>query len=242
MSNIYTHGLGRPWGTEIRQRIATAMGLRNEVNSLLDLGLNSIANAKSVYLGDDFIELIKADPEMKNIIAALEAEIMRDIKSRAYKVPYLEAQKIDGSRINGSKSVQLGGRRSAGDMFEQLDFTLHHPTQSYAKYPETWNVAMNALTWTIRSGSVRFTGTYHAVYNIYGFAFLWEMEFSIEDVFDLRPSSGQKIDFSGDSRNPAYDILTSILGTLYHDILGNTDNLKIRAAWHDSGISNIQQW
>lgn len=65
---------------------------------------------------------------------------------------------------------------------------------------------------------------YHAVYNVIGFAYLWEIQFNIEDTFDLRPRNGSKLNFSG-----AYDIVTSILGTVYHDLFGNTDNLKVRA-------------
>lgn len=238
--NNHTSSKFGPWGTEIRRRIATATGLKNEVNNLFDLGLNSIANSKTVYLGDHFIELIKADPAMASVISRVESEIIRDIKNKAYQVPYLDTQKINGARINGSQGIQLGGQRTQGDMLEQLKFTIKHPSRSYERYPETWNAAMNELTWSIRSCSVKFKGTYHAVYNVYGFAFVWEIEFSIEDTLDLRPSSGQKIDFSGNSRNPAYNIINSVLGTMYHDILGNTDKLKVRVYWNNIGTGNNQ--
>ena len=97
------------------------------------------------------------------------------------------------------------------------------------KYADTWNVAMNELTWSIRHGTIFFNGIYHAVYNVIGFAYLWEIQFNIEDTFDLRPHNGSKLNFSG-----AYDIVTSILGTVYHDLFGNTDNLKVRAHWNES--------
>ena len=66
-SDISTYGVGRPWGTEIRQRLATAFGLKKEVNSLWELGLNSLANSQHVYLGEHFIGLIKQDPAMEKI-------------------------------------------------------------------------------------------------------------------------------------------------------------------------------
>lgn len=37
--DINTYGVGRPWGTTIRQRMAVAAGLKNEVDSLWELGV-----------------------------------------------------------------------------------------------------------------------------------------------------------------------------------------------------------
>lgn len=231
---LQNNGIGRPWGSGIRQRLATAIGLKNEVNSLFGLGLNSVANSKRVHLGDHFIQLIKADPAMSKVLSKVETEIKRDILFRKKDLS-TEVETITHARISGNENIQLGGTRTPGDMLEQLKFTLRHPVASLEKHADTWNVAMNSLTWSIRSARVRFNGTYQAVYNIYGFGFVWEMEFSIEDSFDLRPSSGLKIDFNSSGRNKAYNITTSVLGTLYHDILGNTDNLKISAKWNERG-------
>jgi hypothetical protein len=44
LDNINQYGLGRPWGTEIRQRLAVASGLQKEVSNLWDLGLNSVGS------------------------------------------------------------------------------------------------------------------------------------------------------------------------------------------------------
>ena len=71
-----------------------------------------------------------------------------------------------------------------------------------------------------------------------GFAFVWEMNFSIEDTLDLRPHSKDKINF----KDP-YNIVTSILGTVYHDLLGNTDDLKVHAHWSEIGTDDeIHEW
>ena len=41
----------------------------------------------------------------------------------------------------------------------------------------------------------------------------------------------------------AYNMVTSILGTAYHDLLGNTDNLKVRAYWNEMGTDDmIHEW
>lgn len=233
-SDITADGLGRPWGAEIRQRLAVAVGLKNEVNNLIALGLNSVANSKHVYLGDHFIQLIKHDPVMNEVITKVETKIKRDILSRQNNLSR-NVQKIEDIKISGSESGQFGGKRTPGDMLEQLGFTLRHPVASLTKYADTWNVAINELTWSIRSAAIKFIGIYQAVYNIYGFGFVWELEFSIEDSFDLRPSSGKKIDFNASGRNVGYNIITSVMGTAYHDILGNTDKLKVRVKWNNHG-------
>jgi len=119
-----------------------------------------------------------------------------------------------------------------------LKFTLRHPIDSLTKYADTWNVAMKELTWAIRHAPVFFNGIYHVVYNMAGFAYAWEMQFSIEDTLDLRPHSGGKLNFD----NP-YNMVTSILGTVYHDLLGNTDKLKVRAYWNEMGTDDtIHEW
>ncbi len=71
------------------------------------------------------------------------------------------------------------------------------------------------------------------------------MEFAINDVLDLRPRSGKKIDFGGKTiGEKAYNTATSILGTAYHDIAGNTDKLKVHARWkdHGDGENKIHPW
>lgn len=233
------YGIGRPWGTEIRQRLAVATGLKTEVNNLWELGLNSVANSKRVYLGKHFVDLIKKDPAMKKVREAVDEKVIEDIRRRVFRVPFLMAQKIDSRKISGSKGVKLGGKRNDDDMMRQLSFTLQNPVDSFSKYSETWNVGFNTLTWTIRTGTVCFNGCYHAVYNVYGFAYLWEMEFSIDDTLDLRPHSAKKIDFDG-----AYNIVTSILGPVYHDILGNTDKMKVYVYWKEMGYGEekIHKW
>ena len=227
-NDLTTYGIGRPWGTEIRQRLAVAIGLKDEVNSLWTLGLNSIANSQKVDLGEHFIDLIKKDDAMKKVRKKIDEKIVADIKSKANRAPLLTAAYLDGG-ISASEGVEFGGKRNKDDMLNQLKFTLQHPIESMTKYADTWNVAMNELTWSIRHGTIFFNGIYHAVYNVIGFAYLWEIQFNIEDTFDLRPHNGSKLNFSG-----AYDIVTSILGTVYHDLFGNTDNLKVRAHWNES--------
>jgi hypothetical protein len=238
-NKISHDGLGRPWGTEIRQRIAIAAGIKQDVNNIWEVGLNSIANSASINLGPRFIELIIKDPAMEKFITDIEAQIIKDIKFRAIKAPYISPQNLDNRLSGKTRTYGLGGERNRANMFEQLRFTVLNPKQSLKKYADTWNVGFNELTWTIRNCSIHFTGVYNAVYNAYGFAFTWEMELSIEDSYDLRPRSGGKLNF-----DTPYNAVTSILGTVYHDWLGNTDKMKIRAKWNASGNGDnkIHRW
>ncbi|MBQ7695498.1 MAG: hypothetical protein IJT50_10285 [Lentisphaeria bacterium] len=231
IDDFSTYGLGRPWGTEFRRRLATAFKLRKEVDNLWELGLNSIANSQRVTLGKHFVDLIINDPAMEDVRKKVNTEVIADIKSQARRIPLLEAEKFDG-RIRGEIGKAFGGERNGDSMLQQLQFTLRHPIDSFSKYSDTWNVGINELTWALRHGTVRYEGIYHALYNASGFVYLWEMEFSIEDILDLRPRSGGKLNFD----NP-YNVITSILGSVYHDLLGNTDSLKVRAHWNEMGDS-----
>ena len=231
IDDFSTYGLGRPWGTEFRRRLATAFKLRKEVDNLWELGLNSIANSQRVTLGKHFVDLIRKDPAMEDVRKKVNTEVIADIKSQARRIPLLEVEKFDG-RIRGGKREGFGGERNGDSMLQQLQFTLRHPIDSFSKYSDTWNVGIKELTWALRNATVQFEGIYHALYNASGFVYLWEMEFSIEDIFDLRPRSGGKLNFNG-----AYNLVTSVLGSVYHDFLGNTDSLKVRAHWNEMGDS-----
>lgn len=238
--------LSRPWGTAIRQKLANAVGLEKKVDSLWTLGLNSLANADHVNLGDHFTDLLQKDHAIKIIVAEIEEKITSDIKRNSYKAPFLTAQTLSKSNFSGrTRSVGWGGERHPDGMFKQLKTTILNPFKSFSEYSATWEVGLNELTWSIRNTSVQYCGVYHAVYNAYGFAFIWEFEFAIEDTLDLRPRSGKNIDFGGKtSGEKAYNTVTSILGTAYHDIIGNTDKLKVRASWkhHGNGENITHSW
>ncbi len=239
IADIKTHGLGRPWGTEIRQRVATAIGLKQDVDSLWTMGMNSVANSQNVYLGEHFIQKIKDDPAMTDVRLDLELKICNDIRKNAFKAPYIEPKSIE-RRISGALHRGFGGERDHSvSMMKQLELTLKNPVASLVKHANTWNVAMNELTWTIRNATVKYNGVYHSIYNIIGYIYFWEMEFSIADPYDLRPRFGGKINFDSD-----YNIMTTILGSVYHDILGNTDQMQIRAMWTEMSDNNekINLW
>ena len=85
-----------------------------------------------------------------------------------------------------------------------------------AQYRATWEMAMNELTWTVRSTIV------HYKYEVDNSGQI-TIDYSFTDILDLRPNwSGRSIE---------YNAICSVLGFLYHDVLGNSDELKVRAYW-----------
>ena len=94
-------------------------------------------------------------------------------------------------------------------MWEQLKDSLN------PDYIDTWNVAGNALTWLVRSTKVKSVVSVSVDGKITIFH-------KFSDTFDLRPSPG---------RSTAYNRATRILGTLYHDIEGGNDQMRIKAKW-----------
>ena len=137
IDDFSTYGLGRPWGTEFRRRLATAFKLRKEVDNLWELGLNSIANSQRVTLGKHFVDLIRNDPAMEDVRKEVDKAVIADIKSQARRIPLLEAEKFDG-RIRGEIGKAFGGERNGDSMLQQLQFTLRHPIDSFSKYSDTF--------------------------------------------------------------------------------------------------------
>ena len=239
INNFPKYGVGRPWGTEFRRCAAVALGISTEVNNLFSLGFNSITNARTVNLGEHFINLIKKDPEMFKINKKIDSRICDEIKRNAMKIPSIDVISMESKRVKDIERITLGGARTRGPMMDQFEDTLKNPVQSLSKYAATWKVAINQLTWAIRGAILNYVGIYHAVYNLYGFSYIREIEFSIDDKYDLRPRSNLKIDFTK-NEDYAYNAVTSVLGSIYHDILGNTDTMRVRVKWTDFGPDDIR--
>jgi RHS repeat-associated protein len=107
--------------------------------------------------------------------------------------------------------VAFGGSRDPGSMFLQL------LEPSDKKYAETWAAAKNELTWMLR------TATIDAVIQVdtKGNA---TISYNLIDQFDLKPN---------DNRTMAYNVITGITGTIWHDILG-VSAPNVYANWSES--------
>jgi hypothetical protein len=86
------------------------------------------------------------------------------------------------------------------------------------EYQDTWKVAANELSWLLRSvridarAMVNEDGSFTIIYHI-------------EDTLDLKPHKK-----SSDSDTQSYNVITAILGGIYHYKLGATF-MKIEANW-----------
>ncbi|MBQ4822928.1 hypothetical protein, partial [Aquimarina sp. MMG016] len=198
------------WGHTERSFIANKFDVNGEANNLFDLGWNSILQNDSVKLTGDLLNRVKQDPSVK----ALEEEIINCAQEDG------RCGEMDFSFLH-NKFVQLGGRRGSLNPLEKSSI-------------DTWRVAINPLTWAVRSTNIEANVqvTTEGIINI---------TYQFSDSFDLRPEKGGKIYFGGTGNSPfskeggtrpwQYNAATTILGIPYHDILGGNDKLKINGTW-----------
>jgi RHS repeat-associated protein len=193
-----TNYTGSGWGHGARQELAEAIGIDNKASNVATVSVLSQLQFDEVMIAGSALEKIKTDPAMINRENAL-----------------VELAKSDPNFGNNEFSfvskavVEFGGKRAPEDMWTQAKDPLN------PDYADTWNVALNELTWLIRHASVESTVSVDKNGSI-------TINNVLSDVFDLRPSS---------KRSSAYNTATNILGTFYHDIFGGNDQLKIKAIW-----------
>jgi len=157
--------------------------------------------ARKIELQGNALQKVRIDPD----IVAYEASIVLDAIAN-------EDFKRKAFSFSTQRSVQFGGDRASDDMWEQLKDPLN------PAYADTWKVAMNELTWLVRSTTVKSTVNVGANGEI-------TISHSFSDVFDLRPSAG---------RSSAYNTATEVLGFLYHDVLGGNDQMRVNASWSNT--------
>jgi hypothetical protein len=194
--NDDTNYTGSGWGHGARQELAKAIGINNKASNVATVGVLSQLQFDEVMIVDLALEKIKTDPVMIDRENAL-----------------VELAKSDPNFGNNEFSfvskavVEFGGKRAPEDMWMQAKDPFN------PDYADTWNVALNELTWLVRHASVESTVSVDKNGSII-------INNVLSDVFDLRPSS---------QRSSAYNTATNILGILYHDIFGGNDQLKIKA-------------
>ena len=193
---------GSGWGYGLRNYIKKKLNLDDKSASLVETGILSILESKKIELEGDALEKIKIDPDVINYESSivLEALANQNFKRKAFS-------------FTTHKTVQLGGDRARGNMWDQLKDPLN------PNYSDTWKVAMNELTWLVRSVTVYSTVQVSSDGKV-------TMNHSFSDIFDLRPSPG--------NRSDAYNKVTTILGFLYHDVLGGNDKMRVNASWTTS--------
>ena len=147
-----------------------------------------------IKLDGDAIELIKKDPAF----IAHESEVAAALKQdpryghENFSVPL--------SELPVEQYVEFGGKRGAGNMKDQL---LHAWDITDPDIRATWKVAGNDLSWLLRHAKVDGTAHVDQGGNV-------KIDYQVTDKLDLRPNGS-----SG-----AYDKVTEVMGTVWHDVLG----------------------
>jgi RHS repeat-associated protein len=191
---------GSGWGHGPRRWAADKLGLGNNANNLMELGMHSQLQSSQVNLTGGLLDKIKADPAM----VAFQKKIISIIKSdpRFGKISF---------KIKGGGGVEFGGKRwgSANEDWGALN------SNNPAFHGETWAVAGNDLTWSLRHASVEYTATVKTD----GTAVV---SYHLSDGLDLSAQPG---------RSEAYNNISSTTGFMYHDILGGNSGMRVNADW-----------
>ncbi len=163
---------GSGWGHSIRRFLYNKLGLSNNVNNVVEAGINSMFQSGEVNVQGEALEKIKNDPA----VGELENDILKTVKSN----------KNYGEKAftyKGSQGKQLGGKRAPGNMSDQLK----HPLDP--KNRDTWAVAFSELTWLVRSVTIEYDVSVSKDGAI-------DISYSFSDTFDLRPSKGRSDEYN----------------------------------------------
>jgi RHS repeat-associated protein len=153
-----------------------------------------------------------------NVTGQALDKIKKDPAMKSLEEKYLKSIQSDSRfgkeefQMNYSNPIQFGGKRAPESMREQCKDPFN------PKYKDTWKVAANELTWLVRSVTVK------TVINVTKDGDI-TMNHSFKDKLDLRPSEG---------RSKEYNRVTSIMGFIYHDVLGGNDEMTVSASWSNS--------
>ena len=163
---------GSGWGHGIRRFLYNKLGLSNNVNNVVEAGLNSVLQSGEVNVQGEALDKIKNDPAVRE----LEQDILKTVKSN-------KNYRKKAFSYKGTQGKQLGGKRAPGSMSDQFKDPLN------PKYRDTWAVAFDELTWLVRSVSI----TYDVSVGKDGAI---DISYSFSDTFDLRPSPGRSKEYN----------------------------------------------
>jgi hypothetical protein len=182
-------------GNDAVESVVGDVADRLPFNNAIGAGLKALSGSKQITLDADATQAIQQDADFLQTEADIVASIQqRDgFGERAMTIPLVD--------LNVDLVVELGGQRGAGDMTEQFK---HFYDLSDPNVQQTWGVATNELTWLLRHA--RLDGTAHVAKD--GSI---SIDYGIHDKLDLRASPG---------RSEAYNTASSVLGTVWHDVLG----------------------
>jgi hypothetical protein len=216
-----------PRQTGLRRGVADLLGIDSSVSSLFGLGLNSILNSDEVNLTGDLLFRASQDPGVLSLDRDVEQQILQYISDNIVR-PSGGSTYVSTFQLIGGENVPFGGTRtpdSVATMGTQLR-GLWRP-----EYSATRAVGMDPLTWTFRNARVEWIADATVIYARCNLVGVYSISHTVADTLDLRPRSGRRVDFS-----TQYNTATTLLGVPYHDVLGITDQLTVRAEWSSYGV------
>ena len=160
---------GSGWGHGPRQWLANQLGLGNNANSLLQMGLQSMLQNSHINLTGQLLNKLKTDPAMvafqKKIIAALKAD------PRFGKLTFV---------TKGGQVIGFGGERWSSQTEKWGALNGSNPLA----HSETWDVAGNELTWAVRHAEVDYNASVKGDGTIV-------ISYHLSDQFDLSAQKGR---------------------------------------------------
>jgi hypothetical protein len=196
------------WGTAARRAMFRAACKYlsmdpDRVENIFMVGVHSMLQSDAICLSGNSLDKVKND----NALLKGQEKLINEIKKD-------HRYKVRSFRNNRTENIptQLGGQRAKGEMWKQaLEFWKWTD-----EYSATWDMAFNELTWTVRSVNIKCDYQVDIDGNI-------TFQYWFSDTLDLRPSWG--------SRSMEYNAICTVLGFLYHDVLGGSDELQVQAYW-----------
>ncbi len=194
------------WGTAPRRAIfrAACKYLKMDpakVENIFMVGVHSMLQSDAIYLSGNLLDKVKKD----EALLREQKKILNKIKSN---IGYKRTPLSDTDYFN----TQLGGQRAKGEMWKQaLGFWKWGN-----EYSATWEMAFDELTWAVRGVKIR----YKYQVDVNGTI---TINYWFSDTLDLRPD--------WKNRSMEYNAICTVLGFLYHDVMGGSDELQVKARW-----------
>lgn len=173
-----------------------------------------------IQLQGEVLGLVQNDPAMVDYQKRYEQYVADEIAKHGYTGPGV--YEIESPK---EEYLGFGGERAPDNMWDQAKHFWR------PEYRPTWGVGANPTTWMLRHAkttaktTVYYGNSPKDTYTV--------TTYTVEDTLDLRPHNHDKHDF-GLLRNPAkdpYDAATVVLGTVWHDLTGHSDQTKVTATW-----------